>query len=270
MASPISTSTSPRPSDELTVERVPWSALSPDFVREYSRKDGKFQPEHMEIIGQTGSGKTFLLVQILIMLVMLRNTSIIFIATKQADVTVTALGWPVVDSWREVQKHDQVVFWPRTKKIGSARKAYQAAKIQELLDHLWTPEANTIVVFDEFAYIEGLSRDLKDTLQMYLREGRSHGIACIMGKQRAQGVQRDMHSESTWTIIFPIKDREDRLRTAELLGGRSEWLPVLNTLNKDRHEFLIQSQALDVQYISWVDKPINPKVAAAKANSYRR
>src|SRR6202035_4466233 len=108
------------------------------------------------------------------------------------------------DSWREVQQHDQVIFWPRSAKTGRARKAYQAAKIQELLDHLWQPEANTIVVFDEIATVEGLSPDIKATVEMYLREGRSSGIVCVMGKQRGQRVISDMHSESSWTVVFSL------------------------------------------------------------------
>jgi nucleoside-triphosphatase THEP1 len=252
------------------VERRPWSVLGPEFIAAWCRPNGKFQPENLEVIGQNGSGKSFLLVQILVEMVRRRSSSVIYIATKQADKTIAAMGWPVVDSWREVRQHEQVVFWPKTSRTGKARKAYQAAKIQELLDNLWGGDANTIVVFDEFAYVESLDQDLKDTLQMYLREGRSHGICCVAGKQRVQGVQRDMHSESVWTVIFPIKDRDDRLRAAELLGGRAEWMPALSSLSKARHEFLIQYQPEDSQYISWVDAPVDPKVVAAKRNSYRR
>lgn len=254
----------------VVLERKPWSQLGPAFIRDWSRDErGKYQPEHLEILGQSGSGKSFLLVQILTAMILVRHSSVIYIATKPADSTIAATGWPVVDTWRDVQKYDAVIFWPKTAKTGRARDEYMAAKIQDLLDRLWTPEANTIVVFDEIAKIESLSPDLKATVAMYLREGRSQGIVCVMGKQRGQGVQRDMHSESSWTIVFPLKTTVDREYAAGLLGGKNEWLPVMKTLNKARHEFIIQHQASDSQYISWVDRPLDPTIVARNQSSYR-
>lgn len=253
----------------VQLERRPWSQVGAAFIRDWSRTEkGRYQPEHLEILGQSGSGKSFLLVQILTLMILVRHTSMIYIATKPADETIMETDWPIVDTWRDVQKHDVCIFWPRTSKTGRARDQYMAAKVQDLLDRLWTPGANTIVVFDEIAKIESLSPDLKATVAMYLREGRSQGIVCVMGKQRGQGVQRDMHSESSWTIVFPLKTTVDREYAAGLLGGKNEWLPVMKTLNKDRHEFIIQHQASDTQYISWVDAPIDPKIVSRKQSSY--
>lgn len=223
-------------------------------------------PEHLEIVGPTGSGKSFLLVDMLRERVRRRGTSVVYIATKQADDTIRKLGWPITDVWREVAKHDQVVFWPRTKEIGVKRKAYQAAKIQDLLDRLWQPDANTDVVFDEAAYIEGLDSELRATLQMYLREGRSHGIECVLGKQRVQGIQRDMHSETDWKVAFRMNDYEDNERTAQLFGAKRAYVPVLEGLDRERHEFLIQHKLTGAEFISWVDRPLAP-VAAAPARS---
>jgi nucleoside-triphosphatase THEP1 len=265
--------TAPAPADLETpaIERQPWSVIGPDFIAVWGRADPKNpQPEHLELLGPTGSGKTFLLVQILIEMVRRRKSSVIFIATKQADKTVSALGWPVVDTWAGVRKHDQVVYWPRTSKTGKARKQYQAAKIQELLDRLWEPDANTIVIFDEFAYVESLDADLAATLQMYLREGRSHGITVVAGKQRPQGVQRDMHSETKVTIGFRMKDKTDNERLAEIFGDKKALLPVVMSLNRAKREFLLRLDELDVTVISWVDKPINPKQHAREQSSYRR
>lgn len=255
----------------IEVEYVPWSVLGPEFIASFGRHNIKNpQPEHLEILGPTGSGKTFLLSQILVEMVRRRHASVIFVATKAADSSVRALGWPVVDSWREVRRFDQVIFWPRTARTGKARQEYQESRIQELLDNLWRENANTIVVFDEFAYIESLSVDMKKTLLMYLREGRSHGITCIMGKQRPQGVQRDMHSESVWTIAFRMTDRQDNERVAEIFGDKKLMLPVVEALDQDRHEFLIQHQISRVQYVSWVDQPIDLAAAAKAHRGYRR
>lgn len=255
----VTTLSSPRPlSDAPVVERVPWSSLGPQFIAEWGRPRGKTQPEHLEILGPTGSGKSFLLRDILLERARRRESSIIYIATKAQDSTIASMGWPVVDDWRGVTRQDQCVFWPRTRKIGTIRKTYQADKIQDLLDHLWSPEANTVVVFDEFVYIEGLSPDLKATLNMYLREGRSHGITCVMGKQRPQGTQRDMHSESDWKIAFKMNDRDDNERLAQLFGKKQDWIPVIESLNRERYEFLIQHKLTGITFISWVDRPVRP------------
>lgn len=249
------------------VERVPWSVLGPEFIAAWGRPRGVNQPEHLEILGPTGSGKSFFLVQILLERVRRRATSVVFIATKQADPTVRAMGWPIVSDWRGVNKYDQVVYWPRSRKLGAARKAYQVAKIQDLLDRLWVPESNTLVVFDEVAYVESLSRDLRETVQTYEREGRSHGIGLVLGKQRVQGVQRDMHSETDWKIAFKMNDGNDNERLAELFGPKKEWLPVIESLDRENHEFLIQHKLTGTAYISWVDQPVKP---GEHRSGYRR
>jgi hypothetical protein len=215
-------------------------------------------PEHLECVGPTGSGKSFLLVDILKERVRRRHSATIFVATKAADATVAELGWPIVDTWQGVRRHDQCIFWPRTSRIGQERKAYQAAKIENLLGHLWQPKANTVVDFDEEGYIETLSPELRAILLMYLREGRSHGITCVLSKQRIQGAMRDMHSETDWKIAFRMNDREDNERSAELFGSKRAYLPVLEGLNREKHEFLIQHKLTDTQYVSWVDKPLAP------------
>lgn len=255
----------------LEVERVPWSVCGPDFIASWGRFDPHDpQPEHMETIGQNGSGKTFLVGQINAEMIRRRQSSIIFVATKKADKVISSFGWPIASSWREAQRSDQVLYWPRTSKTGRARRLYQADRIQELLDNLWDEDANTIIEFDEFSYVEGLSPDIRDTLQMYLREGRSHNITVVAGKQRAQGVQRDMHSETRVSVGFKLKDEEDNKRLAEVFGSRKEFLPVINSLDKGKHEFLIKRDLDESLYISWVDKPIDIAKIAQKTQGYKR
>jgi hypothetical protein len=248
------------------IERVPWSLLGPEFVARWGRPRGKNEPEHLEILGPTGSGKGVFLRDILLERARRRGTSIIFICTKSADKTTRSMGWPIVDDWRGVTKNEQVIFWPRTSALGEERWSYQAAKVQDLLNRLWGEDANTLVVFDEFLYIEGLSQDLKKTCGTYLREGRSHGIGCVLGKQRPQGVQRDMHSETDWKIAFRMNDDEDNERLAQLYGRKKEWLPIIQSLDREKFEFLIQHKMSDTTYISWVDRPVQrPKPASYRS-----
>lgn len=250
--------TARRPSDAEVPEvpRIPWSRLGPEFVAAWGRPRGKNQPEHMEIVGPTGSGKSMLKRDILLERARRRGTSIVTIATKNADETMDAMGWPITDVWRDVRKHEQVIFWPRTSKLGEEREEYQADRIEDLLNRLWQKDANTVVDFDEWVYVEGLSSRMKKLLNMYVREGRSHGLTCLMGKQRVQGTQRDMHSESDWKAAFKMNDTDDNQRLAELFGSRREWLPVIDSLDRERFEFLIQHKLTGASYISWVDRPV--------------
>lgn len=270
---PTTTAATPRPpsAEPLVVERVPWSELGPEFIETWGRYEPKNpQPEHMELLGPNGSGKTFLEAQINAEMVRRRQSSIIFVATKKADATIASMGWPVADTWRETQKHDQVLFWPNTSATGRARKAYQASRIGELLDNLWGKDANTIIEFDEFAYVESLDPDIKETLQMYWREGRSHGITVVAGKQRPQGVARDMHSESRVTIGFRMKDRLDNERLAELLGSKKELLPTIEGLDRSKHEFVFRHDLSDSLFVSWVDRPVDVKAVSESQRGYRR
>jgi len=241
------------------VERYPWSEIGPEFIASWGRANPKNpQPEHMEIVGMNGSGKTHFLCTISQERMLMRNTPEIIIATKPADDTLQQLGWPIVRNPREALKHRQVIFWPQTSAIGRQRRAEQNEAIYDLLSTLWTPNANTVVAYDEIAYVESLSPDMRDLVEMYWREGRSQGITVIGMKQRPQGANRHMSSETYWTVAYPPKDRDDMERFAELFGARQTWIPVLESLDANRHEFLIRHARTGTAYISWVDIPLQP------------
>jgi len=241
-------------------EAIPWSELGPHFVETWGRPNGKFQPEHVEITGQSGSGKTYLLIDLLQQRAHIRGSSEILVMTKNADDTVHLLGWPIVDTWKDVRRYEQVIFWPRTSKLGKARKNYHKGKIEELLDNLWQPEANTVLAFDEIGYVESLGPDIKDIVQMYWREARSAaGITMLAMKQRPIGVSRDQHSETRWKFVFPpAGDRGDADRFAELLGAPRDWVPVLDSLDQTKHQFVVRNSFTKDAYISWIDYDIKP------------
>lgn len=248
--------TSPEPAN---VERIPWSELGPEFAVIWGRADpNNPQPEHMEIVGMNGSGKTHFLATVLQQRMIVRNTPMVIVCTKPADSTILKLGWPVTDQWEEVRQHRQVIFWPRTKAMGRARRAYHERKIEDLLDRLWVPDSNTLIAFDEIAYAESLSPNLRDIIEMYWREGRSQGITVVGMKQRPQGANRHMSSETWWTVAFVPKDQDDAERFAELFGNRKTWLPVFEMMDPDNHEFLIRHTRSRAAYISWIDEPLRP------------
>ena len=244
-------------------ERVPWSELGPDFIATWGRADeANPQPEHWEIIGPSGSGKTHLMLTALQDRYRQRKTGAILVVTKADDAIFRQLGWPVVAKTDEI-RDSNVVFWPRTRKTGLERRAFHDQRISQLLNHLWNPpngkRPNTIVAFDEVGYIEGLSGEMRALIQQYWREARSLGITVVAMKQRPQGALRDMHSETYWTAAFAPKDRSDAERFAELFGHRRDWLPVFDSLDPDKHEFILRHSRSREAYISWVDTPLVPQ-----------
>lgn len=248
------------PPEEIEgIEKVPWSVIGPEFASIWGRADPNDpQPEHMEIVGQNGSGKTHFVAKVLQDRMLVRNTPEIIVCTKPADRTILRLGWPIVDDWKGVRKNRQCIYWPRTRKMGRERRAYHEAKVRELLDRAWTPNSNRLIAFDEIAYLESLSPDLRDMIEMYWREARSQGITIVALKQRPQGANRHMHSETKWTAAFVPKDQADKERFAELFGNKKEWMPVLDEMDPENHEFLIRHTVTKQAYISWIDTELQP------------
>ncbi len=240
-------------------ERLPWSVLAREFALTWGRENGRHNPEHFEITGQSGSGKTFFLATILQQRAAARGSQEILLVTKPDDDTVPRLGWPIVDTWRELQRYQQAIFWPRTQKKGEEREKYHEKKIYDLLSQLWQPNSNTVLAFDEVGYVEDLSHRVKKMIRMYWREARSGaGITLAAMKQRPVGVVRDQHSESRWKAVFPPADMGDMQRFAELLGHPRDWAPVLQGLDQEAHEFIIRNSVRKVAYITWVDTDLKP------------
>jgi len=251
--------------DVVKVERHPWSELAQEFAETWGRADpANPQPEHVEVLGINGSGKTLWVCKAVQERMLIRHTPVVFLQSKPADDTVMRLGWPVISDGNveRVRRERWSIYWPQTSATGRKRKVYQADKFRDLLNALWRPNSNTIVVYDDFGYIQELvasdGEPLAPIVQMYLREGRSSGITNVMVKQRPQGARREMHSETYWTVAFAPKDDNDKERFAELFGARRAWMPVFDQMNAEKHEFLIKHYRTGAAFISWVDTPLNP------------
>lgn len=207
-------------------------------------------PEHLAIYGQTGRGKSFFETYILKERARLRGSRIVIIATKKADKTLMALGWPIITDWPPPtgwrhRKRDYrcVIFWAKADGLGREAQERQAAKIRHLLDSLWVQDCNTVVAWDEVAYIEEElnipPNDLKTVSGRYDRESRGLGITNVKSTQRPTGVGRTMHSESTWAVAFAPKDEEDAERMAQILGNKLYYRRVLAELDATRYEFVL-------------------------------
>lgn len=238
-----------------TPERVSWQELGPEFYRSWGFPGGKWEPEHLEILGPTGSGKSYFEATILKERARLRGSHIVVIATKPADKTVSALGWPVVTKWPPNQwkkESAQVIFWAKASTPDERGIASQRAQVNDLLHKLWHADSNIIVAFDELAYIEQ-DLQLKAIVTRYYREARALGITIVASTQRPQYVSRYMHSESTWAVFFAPKDEDDAERVAQVAGNKKYYVPVLTSLDRAKREFLMVNNLTRQAYISHLD-----------------
>jgi|SRR5215469_1103278 len=251
--------------ERVAIEKLPWSELAAEFAETWGRADPSDpQPEHVEVIGINGSGKTLWVCKAVQERMIVRHTPCVILQSKPADDTVMRLGWPIITDGnvQKVTKERWSIYWPQTNATGQARKLYQADQFRKLLDYLWRPNSNIIVVYDDLGYIQGLTSSdgqrLDSIIEMYLREGRSSGITNVLIKQRPQGARREMHSETQWTVAFAPKDDDDKERFAQLFGNRKAYMPVFDQMDSARHEFLIKHFKTGATFISWVDTALKP------------
>ena len=257
-----------RDSGFVPPERVAWSEMAAEFAALWGNVDETdFQPEFLEIIGQNGSGKTHLLGKIFQERAYVHpNRGHILFGTKADDKTLLKTGWPIVDDWKGVTENRCCIFWPQTRLLEEARDAFYEKKIAEVLSRLWVKESNTSVALDDWGYLDTLPR-VKRLLAQYLREGRSLGLDTTAMKQRPQGSNRLVSSETHWTVAFAPKDRADLERWSELFGARRDWMPVFDTMDGEKREFLIRHNRTKLSAISWVDTPLEPVEPVKKRRS---
>ncbi len=216
--------------------------------------DGKFMPEHLEILGPSGTGKSFFERTILLARAKARGSHIVVIATKPADETLDGFGWPVVDKWppNEWKKENrQVVFWAKAPSLGARGIEQQSEAVNDVLNKLWKPQSNIIIAFDEIAYVEH-DLGLRPLIVRFYREARALGITLVASTQRPQNVSRYMHSESTWAVCFAPKDEEDAERMAQAIGNKKQYTSVLMGLDRAKKEFLMVHAPTRTAYVSHI------------------
>lgn len=189
-----------------------------------------------------------------------RGSHVVVVATKEADATLTGLGWPVIDKWPPNYGQNQVIFWPKVKGIDRRGMVEQREKIRSLMAQLWKPQANIIIAWDEIYYVD-VDLGLRHEVTKYVRESRSLGITNVFTTQRPAGVNRWLHSESPWKVFFAPQDEEDAKRMAEVAGSRRAWTDTLLTLDRERFEFLLVRGLTGEAYISHVDTRLPQAVA---------
>lgn len=230
-------------------DMVSWDELGPEFYREWGWPGGKWIPEHMAILGPTGSGKTQFMMTVITERCRQSGAHAVLLATKPADDTVTGLapkGWKVRRTWPPDYGENQVVFWPPGSSITQGNNKQRVA-VADFLAALWKPKANTIVAFDEIAYVEN-DLGLRRMVDQYWREARSQGITICASTQRPRNVSRQMHSNPSWSVAFKPDDEDDAKRVGEILGSRRNFSPILMEL--EPYQFLLVRRRTREVYIS--------------------
>lgn len=221
------------------VEFVSWDELGPEFFSKWGYPGGKFEPEHLTVYGPSGSGKTHFVTYVMTERANLRGSHEVVIATKKADATLTSAGWPVIDRWPPDYGINQSIYWTRGG-LSDEQKAEQRDRVARLANTLWVPGSNIVVGWDELPYVCG-DLGLNRMVGTYYREGRGNGITNVAALQRpSDGVNRNVHSNTQWTVAFQPADEDDGKRVAELFGNRKRFLPVLMGLDREHYEFVMK------------------------------
>ncbi len=227
---------------------VAWEQLGPQFFEVWGRPHGTVMPEHLSVYGPSGSGKTYFITYVMTERARLRGTHAVVVATKKADRTLTEAGWPVIKDWPPDYGQNQVIWWARGG-LSDQQQAEQSKRVHMMMHTLWQEDANKIIAWDELPYVS-LDLGLGRQVATYYREGRSLGITNIAALQRPAGVPRHVHSEVSWTVAFRPKDQDDRDRVAEILGNRKYYRDVLESLDREKRQFVIKRELTGEAFIS--------------------
>lgn len=234
----------------MSLERVSWAELEPEFIMNWGWPRGKFQGEHLAIVGPTGSGKSLFQNRVVKKRAEVRGSHVYILATKPADSEMKKLHWPIVNKWPPPYgSHERVIYWPKAGKMLDGSINQQRIDIAKFLDDVWRENANCILVFDEIAYLEEELR-LQKIVNRYWREARTQGISMVAGTQRPRNVGRNMWAQASWSVAFRPDDEDDAIRVAEIIGGRQKFRDEL--LGLERHEFIIVERRAKKAYISKV------------------
>lgn len=227
---------------------VDWAELGPEFFEKWGRPNGRVEPEALSVYGPSGSGKTYFVTFVLTERANLRGSHEVVIATKRADATLTSAGWPVITKWPPDYGQNQVIYWSKSG-LSEEDQVEQRMRIARLANQLWVPDSNMVVAWDELPYVVG-DLGLRRLIATYYREGRANGITNVAAMQRPSDVTRYPHSEAGWTVAFKPKDQDDRKRVAEVFGNRRYYMDVLESLDRERHQFVIKRELTGDVFIS--------------------
>jgi ABC-type dipeptide/oligopeptide/nickel transport system ATPase component len=187
------------------------------------------QGQHISLVGPTGSGKTVAARD----LVALRDC-VVVIATKAKDKSLERYRLKRRSSWPPDWNEEKILFWVKPKRLGNFSE--QAVAIYLTLNDIYRA-GGWSVYFDDIFYVSN-TLGLKQPLQMMYTQARSNNISLIGSMQRPRGVPLEVINQSTFLLLFRIRDKLDVERVAEEMSvDRQELLRALSALQN--YEFLL-------------------------------
>jgi len=237
---------------EDAVSFVPWrEGLRPSFLESW--KHGEEQSEHVTIVGRTGQGKTSLALDMIAgRLQTISRSRCLILANKKQDATLQTLidrGVAAhIRRWKDLSYEHRVkrlvVLWPPLGKA-STSAAKNRPEFVEALDGIMAEGDWTVFVDDAWYWVEHLR--LGHLLDEFWNGARSADISLVFGSTRPVWITRSATSQHSWSVAFPMGDRQDRLRMAEVMGDR-DIAPVIEGLGP--HEFLLKRTTSGQGFIS--------------------
>lgn len=213
---------------------VPWAEFAPAFLEAWAPNAGG-KAEHVSMVGPTGQGKTTLALELLKARAAMRGASIVVLATKPKDRTLSALGWPILRHWPPGYGQEQVIYWPHFGDVRTAAMRQRRA-LEPVLADIFADGGRTVYI-DEVAYFTDALK-LDRVLKQFWAAGRSQNILMVAGTQRPVAVPRAMFSECSWFIAFRTADEDELRRVGEIGGTDSRIIrEAMRTLKP--HEFLV-------------------------------
>jgi hypothetical protein len=176
----------------------------------------------------------------------------LILANKKQDATLQRL----IDSgkaahikqWKDLSYEHRVkrlvVVWPPFGKASTSAEKNKP-KFVEALDGVMSEGNWTVFVDDAWYWVEHLR--LGGLLDEFWNGARSADISLVLGSTRPVWITRSATSQHSWSVAFPMADRQDRLRMAEVMGDR-QIDRVLEQL--EAHDFLLKETTSGQGYVS--------------------
>jgi len=223
--------------------RVRWSSLRPHFLNEWEAG------QHVAIIGPTRSGKSHLALELVNARAERRNAHVVVFASKQRDLTLTRMRWPIIQAWPPDYEHREfhrVILWPPY--APPSRAITRRPVFVEALDEIMSEGGWTVYLDEAIYFVEQLR--LRSNLDEYWNQAASGDLTVVAASQGISWVPKPMLSQQQWLFTFRITDEEVCRDVARVAGDRIRFAPIIKGL--DRYEFLLVRTRTGEAYISKV------------------
>lgn len=187
--------------------------------------------QHVLLVGPTGSGKTMAAEDLLLL-----RKWVVAIATKAKDKTLDGYrGFRRLSEWPPNFHIRKVLFWRKPKSLGDFRE--QQIGVYTVMADIFKRGGWTIY-FDDLIYISS-TLHLKEPIRMFYTQVRSQGVSIVAALQRPFWAPLEAVSQSTYALVFSIRDEKDIHRLAEGFSiSYKELLAAIRQLQEYEFVFL--------------------------------